>query len=99
MSNSGYFLIQTGRQSFPWFVITVAFFSCSVLLSAFSLEMQQANKEKSIPLCTCSASRRHADALCKELSRLALHYRGRLFNEDTQGTERQLDYDQAMFSI
>lgn len=61
--------------------------------------MQQANKEKGTPLCTCSASRRHADALCKELSRLALHYHGRLFNEDTKGTERQLDYDQAMFSI
>lgn len=61
--------------------------------------MQQANKEKATLLCTCSASRRHADALCKELSRLALHYHARLFNEDTKGTERQLDYDQAMFSI
>lgn len=75
------------------------FYVCFVHLSDFSLQKQQANKVKSTPLCTCSASRRHADALCKELSRLALHYHGRLFNEDTQGTERQLDYDQAMFSI
>lgn len=45
------------------------------------------------PLCTCFAS------LCKELSRLVLHYHGRLFNEDTQEAERKLDYDQAMCSI
>lgn len=44
-------------------------------------------------LCTCAAS------LCKELSRLVLHYHGRLFNEDSQEAERQVDYDRAMFSI
>lgn len=39
------------------------------------------------------------DALCKELSRLALHYHDRLSNQNTEGKERQLDYGQDMFSI
>lgn len=65
----------------------------------FLLEHYKETKNRVLLCVPVLASRRHEDALCKELSRLTLHYHGRLFNEDTRGKERQLDYDQAMFSI